>query len=547
MMKHETDRLWAFSAEELELDDKRFVALHLSDCPECRDGLWAVELARKALSVARTASPTIDWGPTDSVVGTLVEKRMRQSNKPRWLFAGIGFAVLACASAALFLWPTARVPSSPPSEPPLVELPTPKPIRVELARGLTKIAATVEPVMAGEPLRSGDVLRTGVTGKAFVHLPDLSHVRLAGGTQVALTRADPDDVALTLNRGRVGVRASHESRKGFVVHAGDVAVRVVGTVFSVANSPEGVEVAVLEGVVSVGEDESKQTEVKAGQRLFLDARSRKARLGSVTAQVERELIEVQGIGEALSQAEQQSVVVPARGGVKPSTSLPRLSAAESKARLVSPGAPPPATESLVPEPERWDGPGTAFPSLAGGFTRGVPVRNEEAPTNSATQPTSDEAEWAQLPVPTIATTPVQSPTPNPPAENVRVQVAETPAPLPVVMKQTLEAVPSSGARLTEDGERVSPKRGRLEAKSLERLFLERAEASLEGGTCDRYLVGLAEIATDSNEAAQLARILRARCFERNLRPRQAMMEYVKYLEVFPSGRFAEEAATALGQ
>jgi hypothetical protein len=58
---------------------------------------------------------------------------------------------------------------------------------------------------------------------------------------------------------------------------------------------------------------------------------------------------------------------------------------------------------------------------------------------------------------------------------------------------------------------------------------------------------LAEIATDSNEAAQLARILRARCFERNLRPRQAMMEYVKYLEVFPSGRFAEEAATALGQ
>ena len=45
--------------------------------------------------------------------------------------------------------------------------------------------------------------------------------------------------------------AKRFAAEGFVVHAGGVDVHVVGTIFSVANGPAGVEVAVAEGQVKV--------------------------------------------------------------------------------------------------------------------------------------------------------------------------------------------------------------------------------------------------------------------------------------------------------
>lgn len=316
MMRHETERLWALAADELELDDRRYVELHLQDCPECRDALEAVRIARGALDAARKSTPPLDWLATDERVGALVERKMRATARPRWMPLAVAGAMVAVAAAVTFvLWP-AETPIEPPTEPPLVQLPEPKPIRVEVARGLTRVAATNEPVIAGETLKGGDVLRTSVAGKAFVHLPDSSHLRVAAGTQVALTRVDADDVALTLNRGRLAVRASHEQRKGFVVHAGGVDVHVVGTIFSVANGPAGVEVAVAEGQVKV-ESERGEAEVKAGQRLSIDPKGR-AKLGSINQAVERELSEVQGIAEAVSSVENRpAAVVSAKGGALP--------------------------------------------------------------------------------------------------------------------------------------------------------------------------------------------------------------------------------------
>lgn len=564
MMRHETERLWALAADELDLEDKRYVELHLSDCPECTDSLEAVRLARRALSTARLSAPSLDWAQTDARVGALVEKRMRALARPRWMpWAAAGSLVAVAAALTVLLWPASpQGDSALPSEPPLVEVEAPKTIRVEVARGLTRVSAESEPVVAGARLESGDVLRTGVAGRAFMHLPDSSHLRVSAATQFALTRAEPDDVALTLSRGRIAVRASHAARRRFVVHAGDVAVYVVGTVFSVSNGPEGVEVAVSEGAVRVASGEAGQASVVAGQRLLIDPRG-KAKLRALTPALERELNEVQGLAEAVSSAEQQVAVVAAKGGgagprAAPGA-LPRLTPEASKARVVEPEAmvaptPAPTAEGQPQaDDEPWDGPGTAFPSLAGGFTRGVPPRVESPrPVELAPGPgPSEEAPGSvsgpgSLSVPGSSSGPSSAPLKSGDiAASEESEWATLPSPARAAPLPPMLVVPSLEPEAAHAPARPVTPRG--PSKSLEELFLEKAEASLEKGGCERFLPGLEDLVLESRDAAQRARVLRARCFEAELRPRQAMSEYAKYLEAWPKGRYADEARAALGQ
>ena len=84
-------------------------------------------------------------------------------------------------------------------------------------------------------------------------------------------------------------------------------------------------------------------------------------------------------------------------------------------------------------------------------------------------------------------------------------------------------------------------------EDLEALFLQRAERGLERGICERYLMGLQEIASDAsrNERAQTARILRARCYDARVRPDLSEIEYRRYLEVWPKGRHSDEARKAV--
>lgn len=94
---------------------------------------------------------------------------------------------------------------------------------------------------AGEPL-------------AFTLL-DGSKVSLAAHSELTVQRNQAAAVSLGLARGRAELDVTLQPGRSFMVVAGDVEVRVVGTQFSVAATPEAqglrVEVSVLRGVVEV--------------------------------------------------------------------------------------------------------------------------------------------------------------------------------------------------------------------------------------------------------------------------------------------------------
>ncbi len=544
MIRHDL-QLWAYASKELELGDHRFVEAHLEDCPECVEQLASVQVAKEALELARDAKARVGWAGVDQRIGAMVEKRLKsQARRPLYVRLGVVGLGLAAATAAVL---TLSLPKAVEPVIPATEQPSPSSswARVERAQGLTRVdGASLDSagdgrseLAEGTELQGGDVLRTSTSGKAFLHLPDGSHLRVAKSSQLALTRSEADDVALTLERGSLAVRASHQRRKGFVVHSGGLSVNVVGTVFGVTNDSEKVEVSVSEGRVRVELPSGESVFVEPGQRLRFDSKTQRSKRLGLTAVTERELSELSAVADATTTVE-KSAVVAAVGG-SPSAppmltaqgtprSLPRLSPTEARARQVAP--PVVATAPEVPKKIEQgktelivEGPGEVWPTLGGGeIVRGVPAPREPvsqpAPVEVVVQPppVSSPTEWAEAPKPN------------------EEEWAALPAPAPA----------PSAARLSDE-----PVQGKVMPKDLEMIFLQRAEDSIGKGTCDRFLLGLEDIAQDNERTARTeqARVLRARCFDTQMRPRQAMNEYRKYLESYPQGRFAPEAHQALGE
>lgn len=659
MIRHEL-QLWEFAAKELDLGEHRYVERHLEDCPECVEQLAAVQVAREALELARASTPRLEWSRSDQRIGALVERRLAAQARGPWLARlGLGGLGLTAVAAGLALWlgqgPTAL---------PAPELPRPgAPVagwaRVDSAEGLTRVGDGE--VTGGTELRTGDVLRTSLAGRAFVHLPDESHVRVAGGSQVAMTRTEREDIALTLERGRVAVRASHLERRGFAVHSGGVTVHVVGTIFGVAREADAVEVAVTEGQVRVELSNGESVVVSPGERLRIDARTERTKRLALTGSLQRELTEVADLAQTTASIEQRAVV-PAAGGAAPSQppmvaaqgtprTLPRLSPEEAKARRGTPpagldpaalGTLPAASPKSQPKPIVLEAPEDVWPSLGGGeIVRGVPPKREPAPASrpedwaSPPAPDADEwaappssagatgggpgprerpdarsdewapppsstgaaasrssplaapDEWASLPPGSVslvveppasaraeaprpgagtaapgaraappstasaarqAEAPAAPPTSPPTATHLATAPPPTTTPTPSLAATSLAATSQATATAAAaPATAASP--SRLAPKDLETIFLQRAEAAVEQGACERHLLGLEDLAQDAQRSArsEQARVLRARCFERQLRPRQAMNEYRKYLDEYPSGRFGGEAREALGE
>ena len=103
---------------------------------------------------------------------------------------------------------------------------------------------------------------TPATRQQQVALVDGSIVNLNVNTdvQVALT---PADRRVTLTAGEAHFAVAHDTARPFIVTAGGVSVRAVGTAFSVRLGDHGVEVLVIEGKVEVTRDDADSTPAPA--------------------------------------------------------------------------------------------------------------------------------------------------------------------------------------------------------------------------------------------------------------------------------------------
>jgi transmembrane sensor len=94
------------------------------------------------------------------------------------------------------------------------------------------------------------IYQTGVGGLKDAHLEDGSQITLGGSTELVVNFSAAAR-SVELVRGEAWFRVAHDPKWPFVVHAGDGAVRAVGTAFLVTRDSDRVVVTVTEGTVAV--------------------------------------------------------------------------------------------------------------------------------------------------------------------------------------------------------------------------------------------------------------------------------------------------------
>jgi transmembrane sensor len=134
---------------------------------------------------------------------------------------------------------------------------------------------------------AGAVLAAGLVGVAVLMtgshrygtaLGEIRQIPLSDGSVVAINTQSTVEVAMhptlrevTLAHGEAWFQVAHDKKRPFIVSAGRIRVRAVGTAFSVRRHDEGADVQVTEGVVetwTVGE-ESRRVQVAAGSRAYV--------------------------------------------------------------------------------------------------------------------------------------------------------------------------------------------------------------------------------------------------------------------------------------
>lgn len=112
---------------------------------------------------------------------------------------------------------------------------------------------------------------TGVGEQRLIQLPDGSRVRLNTDSAVRVAFTDRTrQVALT--RGEAYFEVSHDAARPFIVEAGDVEVRALGTRFDVRRTPQAVKVVLVQGRVQVAHAAGGVVMLAPNQELDVTAR-----------------------------------------------------------------------------------------------------------------------------------------------------------------------------------------------------------------------------------------------------------------------------------
>jgi transmembrane sensor len=135
-----------------------------------------------------------------------------------------------------------------------------------LAAGLAAVAITGLRPQAAERI----VLRTAKGEFRKVPLADASVVSINSDShvEVELTQSER---RIFLKNGEAWFEVAKDKSKPFIVAAGDVRVRAVGTAFAVRRRQDGADVLVTEGVVEVWSDKGRahKKQMAAGRRAFV--------------------------------------------------------------------------------------------------------------------------------------------------------------------------------------------------------------------------------------------------------------------------------------
>jgi ferric-dicitrate binding protein FerR (iron transport regulator)/TolA-binding protein len=224
---------------------------------------------------------------------------------------------------------------------------------------LTSNGATWVPARHGDSLSVGALLRSDTAGRGVAVLPGVAALLLGPDADLSFDRLGRA-TEFGLGGGSVTFRVTKRPHdRPFVVHAGDYAVTVVGTLFSVSEASNGrVEVSVSEGVVEVS-GKGDRWRVEAGHSWNSERQAE------------------QGPGGI---AATKRALLTAALDASPTASLTDLLQA-----VAGPAAPPPSAASVMAAPETVAGPASAKPAGASELpeVRGFPpqphVRAERAP------------------------------------------------------------------------------------------------------------------------------------------------------------------------
>lgn len=153
-------------------------------------------------------------------------------------------------------------------------------------------AASVAAAMLGIRFRPHPTERieTAIGEIRRVPLKDGSLAAVNTQTRLAVSLR-PEIRQVSIQQGEAWFQVAHDRARPFIVEAGDVRVKAVGTAFSVRRTSNGADVQVTEGVVevwSVG-DEANVRRVSAGARTFVSDTTGPAPAAEASVAIDRSL------------------------------------------------------------------------------------------------------------------------------------------------------------------------------------------------------------------------------------------------------------------
>jgi len=147
-----------------------------------------------------------------------------------------------------------------------------------LAAGVALAAVAIGVFVLRQPRESSQVFVTPVAVDREIALPDGSRVALGGASRLQ-THFAADLRQIDLSSGEAFFQVAHDRDRPFIVAAGAVSIRAVGTAFNVRRTGERVTIAVTEGRVRIaGSDDASMAktsgadalEAVAGQQVSYD-------------------------------------------------------------------------------------------------------------------------------------------------------------------------------------------------------------------------------------------------------------------------------------